>query len=139
MSGLVALAGSSLTHSHHQPNTTTHVQPFLHQSRHDHACRRPRGPGGRFLTKEEIAALKAKEKENAKEGEGKAAAVAAEGAGGGDVASDASAASSFTSTTGGGGTETPPSQEQGGGSSGGDDGAAPPPPPQQATKRARVG
>ena len=34
----------------------------MHESRHKHAMRRPRGPGGRFLSASEMAALEAQEK-----------------------------------------------------------------------------
>lgn len=47
----------------------------MHESRHRHAMRRPRGPGGRFLTAPEIAELKKKEREG---GDKKAKAVNAD-------------------------------------------------------------
>lgn len=65
----------------------------MHESRHRHACSRPRGKGGRFLTADEIEQLK--KEESAKQTESGSASADGDAAGSvsGDASGDGSAAS----------------------------------------------
>jgi hypothetical protein len=51
-----------------QNKMTKQRKPYLHESRHKHAMRRPRGPGGRFLTAAEVKEMGLTLEDN-KEGE----------------------------------------------------------------------
>jgi hypothetical protein len=47
-----------------KPTISGRKKSYLHESRHNHAMRRPRGPGGRFLIADEVAKIERTKERN---------------------------------------------------------------------------